>query len=237
MSYDRAMPSPDPAFVCALPLEARAVRRAGVGRVIVGGVGERRAEIATASLIERHRPSAVLSVGLCGALADGPAVGDLIAGTAVVAAEGEEFRCDVVPPADHRGPFLTASAIVACRVEKTDLHRRTGAVAVDMESAGVARACRDRGVPFGVLRAVSDAAADDLPPGLAPFLRIAAGVSFAGLGAALAAVVREPSLVGALWRLHRRAAFAAGRLGDAVRLVDKGMTNQGAKSGAVQRTA
>ena len=35
------------------------------------------------------------------------------------------------------------------------------ALAVDMESAAVAQACHDYGVPFGVVRTVSDRADDD----------------------------------------------------------------------------
>ena len=207
------MRHPPIAFVCALPLEARAVRRAGCGPVVVGGVGAARSAAATRELIGSVRPAAVLSVGLCGALAGGPAVGDLIAGTSVVTVGGELFPCGLVPPAGHTGTMLTVPSMVAGRAERADLHRRTGAVAVDMESAGVARVCRQLGVPFGVLRAVSDDAGDDLPEGLEPFLRLAASPSAKRCVVAGAHLLRRPGLVAHLLRLRRRAAFAADRLG------------------------
>ena len=41
--------------------------------------------------------------------------------------------------------------------------RRLDGIAVDLESAGTARACAVAGIPFAVIRAVTDRADDDLP--------------------------------------------------------------------------
>ena len=49
-----------------------------------------------------------------------------------------------------------------------DFMKETGAFAVDMESFGVARAAKEMGVPFIVIRAVSDGAADTLPACVVP---------------------------------------------------------------------
>jgi adenosylhomocysteine nucleosidase len=46
---------------------------------------------------------------------------------------------------------------------KAQCARETGALAVDMESATVAAFCREKGVPFLALRAISDTAGDSLP--------------------------------------------------------------------------
>src|SRR3712207_2397214 len=53
---------------------------------------------------------------------------------------------------------------VATVAEKANLHSRTGAALVDLESLAVARVCRDHGRPFAVLRAVADPAERALPP-------------------------------------------------------------------------
>ena len=52
--------------------------------------------------------------------------------------------------------ILTAAA-------KLDLHGRTGAVAVDMESHAVGRVARDAGLPFLVVRVIADTQARSLP--------------------------------------------------------------------------
>lgn len=53
--------------------------------------------------------------------------------------------------------------IVATAAAKAALHASTGAVAVDLESAAVARAALQHALPFAVLRAVCDPASRDLP--------------------------------------------------------------------------
>jgi hypothetical protein len=72
---------------------------------------------------------------------------------------------------------------------KADLFQRTGALAVDLESGGVARAAAAQAVPFVVLRAIADAAASDLPPAALVGLDRQGGIA---LGAVLASLWREP---------------------------------------------
>ena len=56
-----------------------------------------------------------------------------------------------------------AERVIATPEEKAALHRDTGASAVDMETAVIARS----GIPFAVLRAVADTADETLPPAAA----------------------------------------------------------------------
>ncbi len=60
-------------------------------------------------------------------------------------------------------PLLELAAPVAASTEKSELHRKTGAVAGDMESAAVARVAGEAGVPFLALRVVVDTATVNLP--------------------------------------------------------------------------
>jgi len=61
------------------------------------------------------------------------------------------------------GALFGDGAILATSAAKAALHARTGAAAVDLESAAVARAAARHGLPFAVLRAVCDPAGRDLP--------------------------------------------------------------------------
>lgn len=86
---------------------------------------------------------------------------------ATVLLDAEQWEADgaltrrlggATPGALHGGGEVVASAAA-----KAALFARTGAVAVDLESAAVARMAWRHGVPFAVLRAVCDGAARDLP--------------------------------------------------------------------------
>src|SRR5262249_61247120 len=67
-------------------------------------------------------------------------------------------------PEAPRGRLLGTDAIVAEVAEKAELHRTTGALAVDMESHVVADVARRYGLPFAAVRVVCDPAHRALPP-------------------------------------------------------------------------
>jgi nucleoside phosphorylase len=97
--------------------------------------------------------------------------------------------------------------------EKARLFAQTAAPLVDMETAVVQRAVR---VPLLVLRAVSDTAADALPPGMFDWIDEIGRprkLKFA------AAVMKQPSLMGVLKRLERDSRTALSALADALREV------------------
>jgi hopanoid-associated phosphorylase len=134
----------------------------------------------------------VVSFGLCGALDPTLEVGDLVIGQGV--ADGVELfeadaawigRLAVSLPDARIGGVARAERPVASVAEKAGLRQRTGAAAVDMESFPVARLARACGVPFAVIRAVSDSADRALPPaaqvGLGADGRPAIGPVFASL--------------------------------------------------------
>jgi hopanoid-associated phosphorylase len=117
-----------------------------------------------------HRVAGVVSFGLCGALDPGLKVGDLVVGRAV-AGDGDVFEADLgwverlaaALPTAIVGSFAKADRPVASANDKAQLRDRTGAVATDLESHVAATIARRFGVPFVVLRAVSDAANRTLP--------------------------------------------------------------------------
>ncbi len=188
--------------------------------VLETGMGRTRTERALDWLLGRptlgnvaYRPKVVLSAGFAGALRERYRVGDVVLATAVLDTQGNRWPATwpgELPggrwePPLHRGPLLTVPELVADPGAKRELGEQYGAVAADMESATVARACRREGVPFGCVRVISDDARTGLSPRLAGLL---AGerVSVLRLVGALA---RSPALVGEMWRLARHTSVAA----------------------------
>jgi nucleoside phosphorylase len=120
----------------------------------------------------------VLSVGCAGGLVHGLSPGDLIAATEVLRLDGggrvaERFAAVTRPLAAwatgrgfivQAGPVASSSTVLSCADEKR-IVAKTGALIVEMESAGVAEVARRRGIPFAALRVVLDGAADAVPVG------------------------------------------------------------------------
>jgi adenosylhomocysteine nucleosidase len=101
-----------------------------------------------------------------------------------------------------------AAAPIADPAAKAALHATTGAAAVDMESALVARAAERHGLPFAILRAIADPAHCALPPAALAAMRADGAIDVA---AVLRALGREPRQLPALIRLalDSRRAFGA----------------------------
>jgi hopanoid-associated phosphorylase len=114
---------------------------------------------------------AVISFGLCGALDPSLKVGDLVIGEAVTDGD-RRYDCDApwtaalgdTLPHARQGLFWADGKMITGVKEKTRLLQATGAVAVDMESHIAAKAAAAHGVPFAIVRAVSDSAVTEIPP-------------------------------------------------------------------------
>jgi len=112
----------------------------------------------------------LVSFGICGALDPALAVGDLVVADGVVDTR-ERLAADPAwtaalrsaLPRSRPGLATGSGAIVGSVADKAALRRATGAAIVDMETHAVAMAARHAGVPFVVVRAVSDSAAHALP--------------------------------------------------------------------------
>jgi hopanoid-associated phosphorylase len=171
--------------------------------LIIGG-GDAAALAAALEAALRGGVAGVVSFGLCGGLDPALKVGDLVVGDAVGDPD-DSFEADAdwtarivaAAPGAAVGRFARADQVVSSVAEKQALRQRAGAVAVDLETYTVARLARWFGVPFAVVRAVSDAAARALPHaaqvGLGPDGRPA-------IGAVLASLRANPWQFGALIR-------------------------------------
>jgi adenosylhomocysteine nucleosidase len=156
--------------------------------LIANGPGRRLVE---RTLEKKTEVSGLISMGFCGALDPALRVGDRIT------------NIDEIYSTDH---------VVVTAAEKRALRNKTGAAAVDMESAAVAAKASEWGVPFHCVRAVSDIASDDLPLDFNLY-RDSEG-RFGRTRIALAALARPFSAVPGLLRLDHNCRLAAEALGD-----------------------
>jgi adenosylhomocysteine nucleosidase len=185
-------------------------RRCGPVLVLESGVGARASERALAWL--PRRPKLILSAGYCGALQEHLRVGDVVLAKEVVDTSGGRWPA-TWPAAAQGGRLLTAPTLAADPEQKRRLGRQHDAVAVDMETACVARWCAEHDVPFASVRVVSD----DVHTALSPRLVALLGGGRVSPGRVFANIVRRPRLVGELWRLARQTRLASARLAVALR--------------------
>jgi len=155
--------------VCGLVREARIAAGPGV-KTLVGGTN--------AALLGQKLEHAIgegahgiLSIGIAGGVAPSLRSGDCVVGSAVLA-DGERIVCDVQwtarlvaqLPSAISGVVAGEDKIIATSLDKAALFRTSGVHAVDMESHIVARVAKAHGIPFAVLRTISDPADGTLPP-------------------------------------------------------------------------
>jgi hopanoid-associated phosphorylase len=203
--------------LCAsgLAAEARIARAAGF-QVIVGAGDPRRTTTLVEAAVRRAR--CLVSFGISGGLAPHLRPGDVILSAEVIGADcrwrpSEQFQSQVSDLARRigavEGPVLGARDILATEGDKARAWRDTGALAVDLESAIVARAAQAAGIPFLVLRTIADPAARELPS--AALIPLAQDGTPA-ITRVLGEVMRRPRQIAALVGLARETRRALGAL-------------------------
>jgi nucleoside phosphorylase len=142
------------------------VMAATAGRVeVVAGIttmGVGPARDYTEALLRTFRIDHVIGIGIVGGIGPSVAIGDLVVPTHVVDDEtGARYEPTAIDGHEPRGGLLTSDALVS---DKRGVRQLIddGVVAVDMETAAIGAACERHGVPWSVMRAVSDRADDDI---------------------------------------------------------------------------
>jgi adenosylhomocysteine nucleosidase len=156
--------------ICGFAAEARILRRHGIEARISGADPARATFEAEAAIAGGAK--ALMSFGVAGGLDPKLRTGDLLLPLVVAALSGERFAVDAALHGSLHAAFagtnhadlLGLDSIGMDSGGKARLHAHGGAVAVDMESLGVARVAKAHGCPFIVLRAVADEASRSLPP-------------------------------------------------------------------------
>ncbi|MCY0877372.1 MAG: hypothetical protein OWU84_00240 [Firmicutes bacterium] len=148
--------------VAALSFEA--VGCGSRGRVAVTGAGPQKAAAGLQTALRRTRPGRILAIGFCGGLDPRDRVGSCAA-PAEVASDAVQgvFPCAPWPGLTQAGRLVSVKAPVATPQAKQALRERCQARWVDMESFAWAQIAHEEGIPFTIVRVISDGAGDKLP--------------------------------------------------------------------------
>ncbi|MDR3606310.1 MAG: hypothetical protein P4M08_02895 [Oligoflexia bacterium] len=170
-------------ITAAMGFEARPILKGiakapkGSFELLRSGIGNR-AALALLTRLQDHSlptPSLVISSGLAGIELRGVPIGTWVVGTEiqnslktppqpVLSKELEQWLKKA------KMPFISASYRSAAEVVQVSHSQGLGAV--DMESAALARVCRERNIPFAILRLVSDNPDAPLPHAIGAFVRV-----------------------------------------------------------------
>jgi adenosylhomocysteine nucleosidase len=193
--------------------------RIGDGAVIAvaTGIGTALAHAATVRLLEAADVEWVIVVGIAGAIDNATPIGTLVLPELVVnGADGSGHRPTPLrldkAHGTLKGTLWTTDEVLLDPAVHAEL-RAQGVVSLDMETAAIAAVCEERGVPWSVVRAISDRASDgsvdaaivglSRPDGRPDFLATARYL------------IRHANALPRLVRLGRGAKLAAERAADA----------------------
>ena len=190
------------------------------------GIGPDLAAGATEQFLSQQPVDHVVVSGIAGGIEGASAVGDLITPTEVVSADdGSRYRATALGGCRPSGIVRTGGTD-SYRLGRDELAVLCdeGVVALDMETAAVARVCERQGIPWTAFRGISDMAGDEsvgevvmtlVKPDGSPDLRAAARF-----------FVRNPRRLPRMVRLGREAgaaaALAARATADAVAMAGRG---------------
>jgi nucleoside phosphorylase len=180
------------------------------GTKLVGartGIGTQRAADATERLLDAAAVEHVMVVGIAGGM--GPSqVGDVLYPEVVVERDtGTEYHAHALAGMQLHGRLVTHDDF-DMQPDETEALVGKGCVAVDMETAAIARVCEARGVPWSAVRAISDLVG--VTPG--DVIGLANPDGSPNIGASVKYLVTKPQRIPQLVKLGRdsyRAANAA----------------------------
>lgn len=202
-------------------------------RLIESGIGMKRAARAAQTLIAEFRPEKLISFGFAGAVLPGMAAGDLaIAGRTFLVREslpdagdsiGLSFPPDILPVLENVGTKL-GFAVEQCDILTSDKilnKKELGRVlpgdatnpVLDMETWAVAREAAQEHVPLLAIRAISDAADEELEFSLDRFMDREMNIRISRV---LLAIASKPGIVPQLIRLARNSRIAGRNLAAAL---------------------
>jgi adenosylhomocysteine nucleosidase len=225
-------------------LDGKTVRSDGACRVVRGsigntsvvlartGEGRRNAEDGIRILIEREGISRIAIIGFSGGISPGLHPGALLVAEHIVSngAPGPGPDRDWSDRIGQqlgvrRATIVTVDRILCTPRSKKELwsglsHERPAAA--DLETVAMAAVAASHGVPFVVVRAISDPAEEALPLDFNDCLDPSGRISRAKV---VARAALNPALIGPLWRLRGRARSCSQRLADVVcRSIEGGLS-------------
>ena len=159
--------------------------------VLQAGIGAEKARKSTQQLFAKASWDVVISTGFAGDL-ESDSIGSVLIGhevffgqdpTSHLCSTPQSIRChpDWVKTALsvscmgakslRTGRFVSVDRVLTRSVDKQQLRASTGAVGVDMESATIGEIAQKYGIPFLIIRTISDGLSEDLPVDFNLFLK------------------------------------------------------------------
>jgi nucleoside phosphorylase len=127
---------------------------------IVTGMGTALARAAIVELLDAADVEWVIVVGITGVIDNETPIGTLVLPELVInGTDGAEHRPTPLPLGNAHGTIWTTDELLLDPAVHAGLRAR-GVVSLDMETAAIAEVCEGRGVPWSVVRAISDRAGD-----------------------------------------------------------------------------
>ncbi len=196
-------------LVCfALDVEAAPFRKLALSipevQILITGIGPKNAENSLRRCLAMHQPKLVLTCGFAGGLNPELKSGDVVFST------GDAALGEKLAGADaKRASFFTAPRIAITVAEKRQLRSETGADVVEMESGAIMAMCGEHRIPCAMVRAISDAAGEDLPLDFNALSKPDLSLDYGKLAWA---IVKAPWKIGPLMGLHQKTSLASRRL-------------------------
>jgi adenosylhomocysteine nucleosidase len=193
------------------------------------GEGPRNAERTLRAWLTTHPARAVIHIGFAGALTSSLRAGDIVVARAARFATelfdtglidisvSSLFQIAARIEGAHVGTAITIDEIIGEATAKQRMAATLGGDEinwVDMESAAVARVCRELKMPLLIARVISDELAEDLP---IDFNRCRTADGRVSTRKVMRAVLRRPRAINGLIQLQRRSAMCADHLAAFIR--------------------
>ena len=179
--------------------------------VVHTGVGAAKCEEHLGNFLRAEAPELLIASGFCGGTTDEQRPGDL-----VIADNASDLsrKARAILPGAVVGKIHSADRIVDPAVDRYEIGREHGAIAIDMETKTITRLCAESTIPLLALRVISDSPAAPFPaPPNVLFNIEAQRTKFTALVAYLA---RDPASAVRLAQFSQQITRAKTKLADAL---------------------
>lgn len=169
--------------------------------LVKSGVGKVNSARTTQAIIDKFNPKFIINLGSAGALSDKLKIGDVVIGTNLIQHDfdvtafgrekgfipevGKDFLSDtkLVEICEKylkskeisctKGTIVSGDKFISTTSEKFDLGNEFNALCAEMEGASIAQVCKLCGIPFIVIRSISDELNGDAKVDFEEFLETA----------------------------------------------------------------
>ncbi len=163
-----ALPAESSTFICSLknvtrdgPM-VRGELKHGTSSICVlhTGVGAAKCEERLGNFLREEMPELLIASGFCGGTKDELHPGDL-----VIADNPPDLskKARAILPGAVIGKIHSADQIIDPAVDRYEIGRQHGAIAIDMETETITRLCAEKAIPVLALRVISDSPAVPFP--------------------------------------------------------------------------